>query len=190
MSDRISALIGHFCPKIEKNVLTLTYQLKLKLREIMIDLRKIKSTGMLLVLALFIFSCAAKVPSTNTQAAKNQPSDAATATPAKKEVVKKKAPAYSPVGVWEYTVDAPDGASSGLMKITGKPGAYEASLETDQFGTLEILGLDIVGMSMSGNIEVAGTTAELEGDFEGDDFSGALVMGDQVFALEASRTSK
>jgi hypothetical protein len=153
------------------------------------NLHKIKSIGMLLLMALFIFSCAAKVPSTNTQA-KNQPGDAAPAAPAKKEVVKKKAPAYSPIGVWEYTVDMPDGGSYGVMNITGEPGAYEASLETDQFGTLEILGLDIVGMSMSGNIEVAGTTAELEGDFDGDDFSGAVVMGDQVFPLEATRTSK
>jgi hypothetical protein len=154
------------------------------------DIRKIKSMGMLALLAMFIFSCAAKVPSTNSQAANNQSNDATQAAPAKKEVVKKKAPVYSPVGVWEYTVDTPDGGAAGIMRITGEPGAYEASLETDQFGTLEIEGLDIVGMSMSGSIEVAGTIAEIEGDFDGDDFSGAVVMGDQVFPLEGIRTSK
>jgi len=151
----------------------------------MIDLRKIKAMGMLALLAIFIFSCAAKVPSTNTQSADGQ----ATAAPAKNEVVEKKAPAYSPVGVWEYTVDTPDGGSSGVMRITGEPGSFEASMATDQFGTLDVLGLDIVGMSMSGSIEVAGTTADIEGDFDGDDFSGGVVMGDQVFPLEATRTS-
>lgn len=150
------------------------------------NLHKIKSGAMLLVLALFIFSCAAKVPSTNTEAGTNQSNNAA---PAKKEVVEKKAPAYSPVGVWEYTVDTPDGGSSGVLRITGEPGSYKASMETDQFGTLEVGGLDISGKSMSGSIEVAGTTADIEGDFEGDDFSGAVVMGDQVFGLEATRTS-
>jgi len=149
---------------------------------------KIKSAGALILVALFMYGCAAKVPSTNTTT--SEEGSTATTSASKKEVVKKKAPAYSPVGIWEYTVDTPDGGSSGIMRISGAPGAYEASLETDQYGILEIEGLDIVGMSMSGSIEVAGTIADIEGDFDGDEFSGAVVMGDQVFPLEATRTSK
>ena len=142
---------------------------------------------MALVSLLFLYGCAAKVATTNS------PSSEANAenTPlAKEKPAPEKKDAYSPVGVWEYTVDTPDGGSGGVLRITGEPGSYEAVLETDQFGSLEIQDLDIVGMSMTGNIDVAGNTAEIEGDFDGDDFSGAVVVGDQVFPLEGTRKSK
>ncbi len=145
-----------------------------------------KTLGMMLFAALFIYGCAAKVPTTNTPANTGTTADA----PAKEKPAAKKEEAYSPVGVWEYTVDTPDGASSGILRITGGPGTYEASLETDQFGTLEIEGLDIVGTSMTGTINVGGNDAEIECDFDGDDFSGAVVVADDVFPLEGTRKSK
>lgn len=102
---------------------------------------------------------------------------------AKKEV-------YSPVGEWSYDVETPDGGSYGTMTIIGAPGTYEVTLSTDQFGELRVYDLEMTGQSMSGKIDVAGLVAEVEGDFDGDDFSGAVIMGDQVYPLQATRTSK
>ncbi len=149
-------------------------------------MKSIRNSGLVILTILFIYGCAPKVPTTNSPSTGNEP--VAAAELPDKPTEKKEA--YSPVGVWEYTVDTPDGGSSGVLRITGEPGSYEASLETDQFGTLEISDLEIVGTSMSGSIEVAGNSAEIEGDFDGDEFSGAVVLGDQVLPLEATRTSK
>ena len=149
-----------------------------------------KPLGMAVLAVLFLYGCAAKVPTTNSPASTNENTSAATNKKPSAKKAKKKEEVYSPVGVWEYIVDTPDGGSSGIMRIIGEPGAFEATLETDQFGTLEIQELDIVGTAMTGTLEVAGTVAELEGDFDGEDFSGAVVMGDDVFPIEGTRTSK
>ena len=102
----------------------------------------------------------------------------------------KKEEVYSPAGKWEYEVETPDGGGSGIMVITGEPGNFEVVLETDQFGELRVYDLDMTGETMSGKIDVAGFTAEMEGDFDEDSFVGYLSVGDQAFPIEATRTSK
>lgn len=97
---------------------------------------------------------------------------------------------YSPVGTWEYSVETPDGGGAGTMKISGAPGTFEVLLQTDQFGELRVYDLNMTGESMAGKIDVAGMTAEVEGDFDGDNFSGAVILGDEAYPLEATRISK
>lgn len=137
---------------------------------------------MLLLVALvcFLGSCTA----TNTT------STASTDNTTKKERRnKRKEPAFSPVGAWEYVVETPDGASGGIMRITGDPGTYEAVLETDQFGTIDVEGLEIVGTTLSGYFDVAGISVEIDCEFDGDTMSGSAYVGDDVYPLEGSRTS-
>ena len=103
---------------------------------------------------------------------------------------KVKKEAYNPVGEWQYSVEAVGGDNSGKMTIVGTPGTYEIILKTGQFGEMRVYDLDMTGQSMSGKIDIGGTTAEVEGDFDEDYFSGAWVIGDNVYPMEATRTSK
>lgn len=135
-------------------------------------LKTIKVVSAILLLAIFAVGCAASGTTTNSTA--------------KKEAKK----AYDPTGVWEYVVDTPDGGSSGTLRINGNPGAYTASLETDQFGTLEMTGVTIQDTNMTGSLEVMGMTAEVECQFEGDNLSGAVYMGQEVYPMSGNRVSK
>ena len=127
-----------------------------------------------MVMLLFVMGCAA----TNT---------ATTADASGKR--SKKAKAYDPTGTWEYVVETPDGGSGGTLVIAGNPGAYTGSLETDQFGTIELTGIDFQGTAMTGSIEVMGSVAEIECDFDGDTFSGAVYLGEDTFPMEGKRVS-
>lgn len=133
----------------------------------------LKITGALLLLSVFLVGCAASGTPTNSSAqaeAKSKP--------------------YDPAGVWEYSVDTPDGGSTGTLRINGNPGAYTASLETDQFGTLEMNGVNVQGTNMTGSIEVMGTVAEIECQFDGDNLSGAVYLGQEVYPMNGKRVSK
>lgn len=134
----------------------------------------IKSGLALIVTLLFVVGCAAS----------NTTGTSSTAKKSKKEK------AYDPTGTWEYSVEAPDGATNGQLVIKGAPGAYTASLETDQFGTLEIGGVDFQGKSMTGSIDVMGNTADIECDFDGDTFTGAVYLGEDALPMEGRRVSK
>ncbi len=133
----------------------------------------IKGALAVVVMLLFVIGCA--------------PSNTATTSGKKTRKVKP----YDPTGTWEYTVETPDGASSGgKLTIEGNPGAYAAALQTDQFGTLDLNDMEFQGTAMTGNIEVMGTVANIECDFDGDTFSGAIYFGDDTLPIEGKRVSK
>ncbi|GEM_PF-597640 len=139
--------------------------------------------ALLVTVLCFLGSCAASNSS-------GVPGADGSTTASSKKGKKAKKEEYSPAGEWAYDVETPDGGSSGTMTVTGGPGTYEVILKTDQFGEIRVYDLDMTGESMMGKIDVAGVTAEMEGDFDGDSFSGALVLGDEVYPIEAVRTSK
>ncbi len=159
--------------ELKKVLICLNLHLPRKFNK-MKNANQIKSTLSLLIMLLFVVGCAAS----NT---------ANTAGASKKS---RKEKAYDPTGTWEYTVDAPDGATGGKLMIQGAPGTYSASLETDQFGTLELTDVDFQGTSMTGVIDVMGNSAAIECDFEGESFSGYVYFGEDALPMEGRRVSK
>ncbi len=137
-----------------------------------------------LLLVGFFSGCAAGGAATDATA------DASTAGSGGKKGRNAKKEVYSPTGAWEYAVDSPNGGGRGVMRVSGEPGNFEVVLETQQFGELRVYDLDMNGQNMRGKIDVSGVTAELEGDFDGEDFIGYLVVGDNAFPMEAVRISK
>ena len=103
---------------------------------------------------------------------------------------KAKAKTYDPTGTWDYYVSTPDGGSAGKMVITGAPGAYVGVLQTDQFGELEMSGLDVQGTQMTANLEVMGMSADIDCSFDGDSMQGTVYLGDDALPIEATRVSK
>ncbi|WP_339700532.1 hypothetical protein [uncultured Roseivirga sp.] len=141
-------------------------------------MKKIKSILTLalgLAIAVFIVGCAAG-KSASSETAKVEK--------------KAKEKAYDPRGVWNYSVQTPDTDSYGIMRITGDNGLYAAVMETDQFGTLNVTGFTVVGNAFSGSIEVMGTTANIEGSFDGDSMAGYVNMGADSFPVQGTRKSK
>jgi len=133
-------------------------------------LNQLKPGLLFLAVLFFVASCAATGSGSTSAAAK------------KKE--------YDPTGKWEYVVETPDGGNGGTMTISGAPGAYTGVLSTDQFGDLELMGLDIVDQNMNASIEVMGMSADIEVTFEDDSFSGAVYLGEDAFPIEGNRVSK
>ena len=96
---------------------------------------------------------------------------------------------YNPSGIWRYEILTPNQENYGIMKITGQPGYFEVLLETDQFGELRVYNLEMTGESMSGMVDFGGSIANIDGDFDGDEFDGAITVGDNTYPIEATRTS-
>jgi hypothetical protein len=109
---------------------------------------------------------------------------------AAKSAKKVKEKPYDPTGSWEYTVATPNGDSFGVMTVTGGNGLFEASLATDQFGTLQVSGFTVVGTSFSGTIDVMGTMADLSGNFDGDTMTGSVLLGADSYPMEGSRKTQ
>ena len=130
----------------------------------------VKKTGLFLAIIFFVASCAASGTGTSTAKAKKK--------------------VYDPTGTWEYYVDTPDGGSGGTMIISGSPGAFTGTLSTDQFGTLELMGLDIVDQNLTATLEVMGTGADVEVAFDGETFSGVVYLGEDGFPMQGERVSK
>ena len=154
-----------------KNVIFNSAFFKIKID--MMNKMTLKVVFTFLVIAVFTVGCAASGTATNSSAkAKNQPK------------------VYDPTGVWEYLVDTPDGGSSGTLRINGNPGAYTASLETDQFGTIEMTGVSVQDSNLTGRMEVMGTVAEIECQFDGDNMVGSVFLGQDAFPMSGKRVSK
>ncbi|GAB5525052.1 MAG: hypothetical protein Roseis2KO_29240 [Roseivirga sp.] len=96
-------------------------------------------------------------------------------------------PAYDPTGTWNYEIETPDGAISGDMTIAKTDGEYEISVETDDFGTLELEDVEIKDKEMTANVDVQGVTAEFEIEFDGDEMSGIVLYGGEELPIVAER---
>lgn len=99
-----------------------------------------------------------------------------------------KAKAFDPVGDWEYKVTTD--VSYGVITIAGNKGAYTASMSTEVFGTLEVKGLKIEGTTLTGNLDVGGTAAKLNCEFDGDEITGAVIAGEDKFPFVGKRVEK
>ncbi len=98
-----------------------------------------------------------------------------------------KAPAYDPSGTWNYEIETPDGAISGDMTIAKTDGEYEISVETDDFGTLELEDVELKDKEMTASVDVQGVTAEFEIEFDGDEMSGIILYGGEELPIVAER---
>ncbi|MCE7991032.1 MAG: hypothetical protein HEP71_03595 [Roseivirga sp.] len=98
-----------------------------------------------------------------------------------------KAPAYDPTGTWNYEIETPDGAISGDMSIAKTDGEFEVSVETDDFGTLELEDVEVKDNEMTASVDVQGVTAEFEVEFDGDEMSGIILYGGEELPIVAER---
>ena len=98
--------------------------------------------------------------------------------------------AYDPSGSWTYEVSMPEGTLTGDMEIKKVEDEYEVSIETDQFGTLELEDVTLEENIMEGNVEIDGAIIDFEFEFDGDSMEGTVMTPDGNIDMTAERTSK
>lgn len=96
--------------------------------------------------------------------------------------------AFDPLGDWEYKVTTD--VSHGVITIGGEKGAYTGSMTTEVFGTLEIKAMKIEGTTLTGDLDVGGTPAKIDCEFDGNEISGAVTAGSDKFPFIGQRAEK
>lgn len=95
---------------------------------------------------------------------------------------------YDPAGTWTCEIESPDGNISSTMVIgQNEEKEYEVSVETNEYGTLELSDVEIKGTEMTGNVEVAGGVADFELEFDGDSVEGTIYFGEDELSLTGER---
>ena len=102
----------------------------------------------------------------------------------------KPATAIDPSGVWDYEVETPQGNMTGELTIKKSDGDYAVSIETEQFGTLELGNITLEGNEMTADIDMQGATVEFSFEFDGDAMKGSIATPDGDMDITAKKRSK
>ena len=102
----------------------------------------------------------------------------------------KPASAIDPSGVWDYEVQTPQGNMTGELTIKKSGDDFAVSIETEQFGTLELGNITLDGNEMTADIDMQGATVEFAFEFDGDSMKGSIATPDGDMDITAKKRSK
>lgn len=102
----------------------------------------------------------------------------------------KPASAIDPSGIWDYEVETPQGNMTGEMTIKKSDGNFIVSIETEQFGTLELANITLEENEMTADIDMQGATVEFSFEFDGDAMKGSIATPDGDMDITAKKRSK
>ncbi len=98
---------------------------------------------------------------------------------------------YDPVGIWDYEVETDEGTMTGAMTISkDEEQKLEVSVETDQFGTLELDDIELEGAVLTANVELEGDVIGFEFEFDEDSMEGIVTTPDGDLDITAERRKK
>ncbi len=93
-------------------------------------------------------------------------------------------------GSWDYTINLDDDEFYGTMKLSKEDGSYTGSLASFEMGDRELENIIIDGNKFSCNFRMWGEQFAIEGNFNGDTFSGNVIMDEDSFPLMATKLSE
>jgi hypothetical protein len=97
-------------------------------------------------------------------------------------------PALNPVGDFEYSTATPDGTPvSGIIAISGVPGAYTGSIDAAALGKFPIKNVVVSGQTMTINAEHPDGPLDLRLTFIADDFTGSWQLGTDTGEIVGKR---
>lgn len=102
----------------------------------------------------------------------------------------KPATAYDPTGIWDYEVEAGEGTMTGEITIKKDGNDYEVSVETQQYGTLELEEVELKGNDLSANIDMQGATIDFNFEFDDNSMTGTVTTPDGDLDIKAKRREK
>ena len=95
-------------------------------------------------------------------------------------------PTLDPVGAYDFSTEVDGQPVTGVLSISGSPGAYTASMSSD-IGNIPIRNITVEGMRLSFVADHPEATAFVEVVFSGDSFSGEWDAGDMFGYISGSR---
>lgn len=90
---------------------------------------------------------------------------------------------------WAYEIDFGDENPHGILKLVKSNAGDQASMISLDWGTFNLDNVTITSDRLSGNFELFGNAAEVEGRFVGDTFSGKLKINDEGSPFMAIKLS-
>lgn len=104
-----------------------------------------------------------------------------------KSTASTKAKTFPAAGMWDYEVtNTPDGDNSGVLTLTPSGDTYIGKINGDA-GETELSDLKIVDKKLTCTFEVQGYEAEIAGDFDGDNFTGKVMVAGYEFPMTMVR---
>ena len=94
---------------------------------------------------------------------------------------------YDPTGIWDYKVETEQGTLSDKLTISKGDDGYEISIETTQYGTLELENVKLKGNDITADIDMQGATVEFEFEFDEDTMKGTVTTPDGEMNMTAKR---
>lgn len=91
---------------------------------------------------------------------------------------------------WDYEITLRDEQPVGLLKFKEFNGKQQASLVSLDWGTMALTNVQLSEEGLSGNFDLFGRAALLEGQFTGDTFSGSISVEDDIYPFTAKRQSE
>ena len=99
----------------------------------------------------------------------------------------KEATAYDPTGIWNYEVETPDGNMNDILTISKEEEAYNVSVSTSQYGTLELGNITLKENTMTADVDMQGAIIDFEFVFDGDTMEGEVTTPDADLIMTAKR---
>jgi hypothetical protein len=93
----------------------------------------------------------------------------------------------NPVGTWDFTADFEGQEIAGTLEITGSPGAFAGSVQTDIGPDAPLSSVTIEGQIVTLIAETPDGPAVLELTVEGDTFGGTWALGAAGGTLRGTR---
>jgi len=91
------------------------------------------------------------------------------------------------LGDWEYLVkDTPNGDVNGVMTIS-KEGEIFKGVLTSDMGEIALENLSIVEDKLSAQFDIQGMTLDMNGTFEGPQFTGTIGLDYNTFPMTATK---
>jgi len=96
------------------------------------------------------------------------------------------APTLDPLGVYDFSTEVDGQPVTGVLSISGSPGAYTATMSSD-IGNIGVRNIKVEGMRLSFIGDHPDATVFIEVVFSGDSFAGEWDAGDMFGYISGSR---
>ncbi len=91
---------------------------------------------------------------------------------------------------WDYEIALEDETPQGFLRFKDKEGIQQVSLVSFDWGTMILKDVSLSSEELSGNFELFGKEAILDGVFKENSFSGRISLNDGEFSITAQRQSE
>ncbi len=91
------------------------------------------------------------------------------------------------VGSWDYTIAMEKQELTGTLKLSKANSSYTGDLTSFESGDIELQNLRMEGSQLNGTFRMGRSAYRITGSFQGDTFTGKVMLGQKEFVMVANR---